>query len=361
MADPIIPNKNPSPATQKINIQLTILNGIFGELPGCDGILEEIIDTPEKLAQNGLDPKAGGTYTKVYGCSYLYKGYPAAWRIYGMEQAKSDISNIPRLIIGKSILYALAVGLRFIFQRRKFVHDLHILFEDIRHKTIRHYSPPYERYNQRAKEIARATDAAVKAVFKVDETRKLVTNDYDAKDTKWQPIELPIVITKVVAFICLIIDSDGAYGFRLGDGFNELDKENARRSGPAEFFRIIDILIERETALGVPGKWKMIKLGFRGMFLFMPKMRQFMQIFLLELDKNKVGLDEAERYFVLRRDSYNFMGLSLNERLKKLDEIDKEKGHWYIPIKYETTGGNIHADIKVPVEVRDKMVEQSKK
>src|SRR3990167_10227609 len=99
-----------------IQVQLYYLNGIFGELAECNGVAEEVIRTEEQFKKYGLDWTKGGTYVKILGCSYLYKGDPQQQRVFGFEQAKSNISSLPRHIIGPSFFYSAAVLLRAVLQ-----------------------------------------------------------------------------------------------------------------------------------------------------------------------------------------------------------------------------------------------------
>ena len=81
---------------RKVQMQVYFLHGIYGELPNCNGVAEEIIDTDEKLLKWGKDPAEGGTFVKIWGCSYLYRGNPTMSKVFGMEQAKSMVSATPR-------------------------------------------------------------------------------------------------------------------------------------------------------------------------------------------------------------------------------------------------------------------------
>ena len=64
---------------------------------------------------------------------------------------------------------------------------------------------------------------------------------------------------------------------------------------------------------------------------FSKSSREFVVEFLCELDMEEVKLDEADWYFCLRRDGYDFGGIPIKERLEERKRLDKEKGH-NIPI-----------------------------
>jgi len=303
--------------TRTMNVYF--LQGVFGELPNCNGIMEELILPPE-----------GGTFMKIVGCPFLYKGNPENRKVYGMEQGKSNISTLPREIIGKSVIYVAAVALRFLFQKKKFIHDLHIFANELINKTIKHVGQPEIRYNQFVKEVRRAMDAALKKEFKIPADAHLI--GYGVDEVKWKPVEIAVVITKLVAFLCVMMEYDAAYRFPTQDVFGELKKENVKKNARKEAVRLLGVYVERGIKLDK--RIVFIKKVFSALFWFSPRARRITQYFLEEVDVEKVKLDEADWYFTLRRNTYNFGGKTLDERLIELDRIDREKGTQYVKIEF---------------------------
>ena len=56
-------------------------------------------------------------------------------------------------------------------------------------------------------------------------------------------------------------------------------------------------------------------------------LREFVREYLLELNLDKIKPDEHDLYFTLRRSTYRFRDVSVEERVKEAERIDKEKGH----------------------------------
>ncbi len=346
-----------------ISVQLYFMHGIFGELPDCNGIAQEIIDNDEKLAKWGLDPKEGGTFIKLVGCSYLYEGNPKQEKVFGMEQAKSDISTLPRDIVGKSVLYSGAVALRFLLQRKKLIHDLHVFFSEIKHKTVRHVAPPEIRQKKCVREIRRAMDVALKRALGIDPSVDLLEGVHLHND-KHTKLELAAAIAKATLFVTTMMELDGAYCFPTQDALGEKDTENARRSGYAEAMRLFDVMIARQKNLtpvpgisdrvsGVPFKFIFIKRVVRAALILSPTMRRIAREFLVELDAKKVGLSEANWYFCLRRNTHNYRGMALPLRLLELERIDRERGHQYVQIEFiksDKSGEQLAQDIGPRVE-----------
>lgn len=319
------------------------LHGIYGELPNCNGIAEEVIDTDEKLAKYGLDPKEGGTFIKVWGCSYLYRGNPAMGHVYGMEQAKSMVSAIPREILTRSKLLGFALLLLFLFRRRRFIEYAHVYMESIRNHSIRHYSPPGIRQGRPVREIRRAMDVAIKNEFDIPAEFDLLTALPGYKEYKKMTAAL---LTKIAAFATLIMEMDCAYRLPLQDILGEVKWENAKQSPIKETMRLFDLMLERQTNLtvvpgisdryeGIPHKFRFLKKITWLVLLFSPTARRITRTFLTQLDPAKVGLDESDWYYCLRRNTHNYRGVPLPERLKELARIDKEKGHQYIKFQYK--------------------------
>ena len=306
---------------QPVNLNIYYLHGIFGELDNCNGVGEYLIF-----------PAAGGCFMKIVGCSYLYKGNPQQAKVFGLEQAKSNVSTLPREIIGKSILYSGAVALRCLLQRKKFIHDLHVFMEEIRWKTLRHHSIPESQTNNYSRELRRAFDVSLKKLFKIDPERDLC-NTTHPENIRFEKIEIAALIAKIVAFMAQFIELDCAYRFPVQDVFGEMNVEWAREDGVKEFMRLLDIYCERGVKL--QNRIKFIRKVLKVYLLVSPQSRQIINAFMQEVDPSKIALDEADYYFCLRRNTYNFRGKTLEERMEELKVIDKEKNHKYIEVQFK--------------------------
>ena len=95
--------------------QIALIQGVFGDMENCHGMLEEVVTPPE-----------GGTFMRVWGCTYLYKVYPAIEIVEGLSLAKSMLSLLPREIIGKSYVLRAALVLLFLCSRKWFFYYLNI-------------------------------------------------------------------------------------------------------------------------------------------------------------------------------------------------------------------------------------------
>ena len=333
--------------------------GAYGDTEKCEGFCE----TP-------IEPEEGGMFTKFYGCSYLFKGYPKQEIVEGMATAKAMISAIPRKILGKSLFWRVALFIRALFNRKRFIHDLHIWFL-IADGIVWRVNHPYSKYNRLTKELRRASNKVLQRAIEkcsvivqdweyVKENRRVETKvlkkriELSKEQKRLIKIqELPLLhhywdlstkreiwetIAKFLEFTYFFIEFDNAYRFRLQDILENLDKENLRKGVIRETRRLFKLLIRREIkGIGIDFKWKEIYYIIMGALVLSKDIRNFTREFLLELDLSQVRLDEDDWYFCLNRNSYNFRGWTYKDRLNEKKRLDKEKGHLKVELMQMTT------------------------
>ena len=263
--------------------------GVFGEGYGCDGYVEEVIR-----------PETGGTFMKIYGCSFLFKGYAHKSQVDGMQMAKALFSTIAREF---TRLFYISLAFKFVFRRKKLLKFIAVVMDEVNHKALRHYDIPWKEHNVMEKEITRAVNAALKEE----------KGDY-----------VPI-FEKFTRFLCLFLYLDNAYRFRVQDAFGYIGRNHI-----AGLFEGIETMIERETEKGIAPKWTFIKIGLEIAFLLDPTLKRIVGNVIQNLDLKYIAMDEADWYFCLKWHSYNFGGLTEEERFAEREKIDREKGHLFL-------------------------------
>ena len=111
----------------------------YKELPVAHGIYSP--EDPGSDAYVRVIKEEGGVFLKVYGCKYLYKGNSPRELVYALQFAKYITFQLPREM-AKSVLYTLAIGLRFIFQRKKFLEDSFNILREINNRIRWYYDLP---------------------------------------------------------------------------------------------------------------------------------------------------------------------------------------------------------------------------
>jgi hypothetical protein len=151
---------------------------------------------------------------------------------------------------------------------------------------------------------------------------------------------LATVIDKRLAE-CLgkIFQSDPAYGLMLRDAIDN------------DPIKMLDTLIDRQVLFPnyktafYPGErppigeWgstmrdklvlirRLMKIALK-----IPKIKRMSDKFFKDLDTNKVRLDDNAWYFCLRREGYNFGGLTIKDRLELAEKIDQRDNNVFLGI-----------------------------
>lgn len=286
---------------KKINsgeLPFRYLLGAFGDIEECTGLVVE-----------DIFPKEGGAYNKLLGCSYLLKCCPfgmipiALIELYGL--AKKMVSKII-IDIQKDKLLLSIVLLFYIFRRKKFYSYFNEYIFILYQKTIGVLPPDHTRFNNFQKELRRVNN-------KVFENEKHPL----AKSLK-----------KLFEVVVYLMDFDTAYRFPAQDVLENINKKNPPRK---EFIRLCEILEKRFTNDDLKEKSRQLKKI--NLLFYHPFFKRILTKFLQEINIDKVKLDEADWYFCLKRKLYNFRGVSLEERIKEAQRIDKEKGHIKVHFK----------------------------
>ena len=311
---------------EKNGVQLII--GAYGEGTGCEGLVEK------KDIQ--IDGK--GSYTKLIGCSYLFKGFPDS-------RAVEDFT-IPKKLIKVALDYVntwwgkLLVIFIFLFPRfmtRKLVMRFIRSYYEISNSIVSKYLYSPNKYCPAVRETNRALGVVIDEYFGGEE-RTLV---HFLKDSG-----------------CKILEIDAAYKWRYQEFCSLVNKERLKKNPLKELKRVFAIYEHREKVM--PFKIKAVK-GILRLLKLNKFVLKLLVRFLIELDQEEVKLDEADWYFCLGRDSYDFGGMTLEERMVEKARIDKEKGHNIPNIVYKQDSAEIPAGVSLKPKESIKQEENKQK
>ncbi|MDD5013918.1 MAG: hypothetical protein PHW73_02305 [Atribacterota bacterium] len=124
----------------------------------------------------------------------------------------------------------------------------------------------------------------------------------------------------LVYFIAMALQFSPSYRVRVQDWAEIINKDRFKKHPLLELLRVRKVMKEREGEIGT----KIFHNAFIGAYLVAPRLTRE---FINELDTDKMGFDEADWYFVLRRKTYNYRGIPYAQRLEEAQKIDKEKEH----------------------------------
>ena len=302
---------------------IAIVAGAYGDMEDCEAIVEKFVM-----------PDTGGTFTKFYGCSYLFKGAPFKNIVEGLSMAKSMISELPREILARSVLMKTVLVTLALFAPSKLIHYARVYVQTLLTHSIRRYNFPRERYNAMTNELRRALEVSIAKELKRKGTNRIVLRS--DKATKHEFYEL---IRDIAEFIYLFIEHDNAYRMRLQDISEEIDKVSAAESITKEINRLFGIVIDRENEYcGIRHKWVQMRRLIIPALYMSKNLRDLTKRFILELDLKKIALDEHDWYFCLKRRGYRFRDIPVDMRLKEKDRIDKEKNHLFLTMRKAADG-----------------------
>lgn len=279
----------------KINsgdFKIKYLFGVYGDTNKDTGI---VVDD--------IFPKEGGAYNKLLGCSYLFKTCPfgiipsALIELYGL--AKKMVSRVVIDILQDKLILSFVLFL-YIFQKKRFYKYLNQYTNILYNKVLLVIPFDANRFNKFQKELRRVNEKVFEG-----EKHKLS-----------EPLK------KIFEVIIYLLDFDTAYRFSAQDVLGQIDKNNEPIK---EFKRLAELLEERYNDESCKSKAKQLKRLVP--IFYYPYFNRLLTKFFKEINIEEVKLDEADIYFCLGRYLYNINGISIEERLKEKERIDKEKGH----------------------------------
>ena len=279
-------------------ITARVTRGAYGSTPGHinDGVIERIIEPP-----------GGGTLLKFIGCSYLFKGSVDENLVEILEFPKRMLRNLIETANRHKVLLLL-----LLFKKTRLAVGEYYLRNVYLKAFTKHLFLGESKYCVSVRELWRTMTLFIGRV----------------KDERTQN-----VLFELRNIVCMVLEFDIAYRFIAQDILPLIDKRALKENPYREIGRMFNILYERSIHRGEKivrdERWRRIKKTAL-LLLRLKSIKKLVVEFLLELDLNKIKLDNADYYFCLLRDHYDFRGNSLKERLRQKRMIDRQKHH-FIP------------------------------
>jgi hypothetical protein len=129
--------------------------------------------------------------------------------------------------------------------------------------------------------------------------------------------------------IATLIEYDDAYQYRIEDLFSLTTKEKMLLNPRMEIKKMLSALSNREVGMKedeVGGKIASMGKMFSTLLLI-PRIKRAFLKGLIQTDFVKLQLDEADRYWCLNRNDYEYLGIPLEIRMKTYVEITKNPPH----------------------------------
>ena len=170
---------------------IPIIRGAFGEIGGCEGIVEEFVDDGQ------------GVKCKFFGCPLLYKGFPEKKSLESLGLVKALLTKFAEEVVWRSRFVQLFIVLYAVFCRRKFIHALRIftyltrvlVLNNLIYTNLTKFCYPIQHFLTVAKDTARKH-------WDIDPDGKMMmTEDRDYIGKR----ELPMVVLGILYIIAMII------------------------------------------------------------------------------------------------------------------------------------------------------------
>ena len=237
-------------------------------------------------------PDEGGIYVYYKGMKYPRKGFPFPEAVWLNDIAKRVSVMLMRTFLSADMLIYMPIFLLMPWPLKK--------------KTINKIVAAYEHTLDWITQSYTLTDHRLSNPCRT--LKKLVYEFIKGLDLK--------NATEMSRHVSIMIEYDDAYRYRMQDVFNEANRQQLIESPVREVRRLIKIFFEREQVAKMPRKFK-FAMDAASIALLHPKVRRaFKGAFAAITDKEfaMLGLDNSDRYHVLLRNDYNFLGRTFQER-----------------------------------------------
>jgi len=241
------------------------VEGAFGDMPACGGYVED----------------EGDWGMRFYGCSKILRGTTEPRVIDSVALTKRAILSFLHFF-----------PFLMLFPKRLTHWIAEVYRADLATKEPKEFSRPF-------RELIRVGSLLVSGLKNRDDA---------------------LCVVKCAA-MCLM---DVAYRLRVQDVLGVLCEDALWDNPRREVLRLLKLGRKREHDNNrMQKKWDfMYRLA--SIVLWFPSVKRFAKRSLQELDRDEVRIDADDWYFCLKRESYDFRGMSLGERLVEKERIDKE-------------------------------------
>jgi len=122
-------------------------------------------------------------------------------------------------------------------------------------------------------------------------------------------------------YLTVVLDTDLAYGLRLRDVLQELNKEALKKNPKREIIRLVDICIARDKVI----REKLVMMRRLLKIAFLSKeFRNIIVTFLENLDIEKIRFDLNDKYWLANKFDYNYEGKTYEKRMVWKNAEDKD-------------------------------------
>lgn len=259
------------------------------------------------------EDKLGGQLAYFKQVPYPGKGHPFPQALYAINFAKR-VSKEVVSTIKNNIVWA---GIWFIFTpkkiRDKTLEDILYSYTDVCRKVIAPYVLSEEFLTPFARELLLFIERAL-LLLGITGTRVCPMTG-----------EVETVAHAFAETFVSQVEYDNAYRWRGEDAANETTKERLMENPRKELIRLAGIIALHDPHQETPEKFMNIaKLA--SIVLLLPRYKKIFIQALRESNFENFQMDKADRYHVLLYGDYNYLGKTIEERIKEYSDFHKDIG-----------------------------------
>ena len=232
-------------------------------------------------------PDAGGVLTYMEGHEYPYKGFPYHEFVDRIDLVKKivrgTLSGIYHELKKKNKLWFLTLIPSLWVAKSAVRSGIFVVY-----RIMERFRLKKERYCPAIRELYRA---------------------FDVDNVAWNVEERELRVRMRDA-VCMLLEFDNAYRYRMQDIVPELNQEAIRANSTSEIGRLLDIMADREKTQEIKDTWTLFRLVVRWYLRFDKQMKNILRDVLSNLDLDKMKLDEGDRHYCLKRKDYTFKFMS---------------------------------------------------
>lgn len=249
-----------------------------------------------------LEEKMGGQLSCFSDVPFPYKGHPFPEALYAVNQAKRLSRQFIEMFAKREMLPFFRT---FIFMRKKkkikILEHFLLSFAELSGKAMDVYvlSPDY--MTKYGKEIYYFLTRALVKYGISQEIAERFSEQFAGQ-----------------------IDWDNAYWMRLGDTMAESSKERMLENPRKELLRLSDFIFDRNPTDPITGKRLKKLFKMVSYLLYIPRYKQIFKECIKESNFENFQFDDGDRYHCLLYADYNYLGKTIEERLKMYDEYHKK-------------------------------------
>jgi len=220
-------------------------------------------------------PAEGGVLTYYEGIPFPSKGFPYTETVETVDRVKKMYTCVMKRTFYMFNRNKIKIVLLLFFLRNELIEIATTFLETLNH-SLRLVRQKPEMYCPMARELYRT--------FKVISDKE--------KDIKTKEI-----LDNLRDIVCMTFEYDDAYRYRFQNEMYNLNKDNVRKDLVNELRRLLKIAIigENKVNVGIGVKYEMF-LKLLIILRFKKNVREIMKSFILELNLDKIKLDEGDKY-----------------------------------------------------------------